>query len=163
MTHSTRLILTGILALAAAFAANCANGGFIRVRSVLPAQGEATLNWSGGLSESKASLGGAGPAEPTDPFPPEDDEGGDRPALRTVEWLPTGDAGGCGSESSAQSTGNGSSSAAIPSAISQVPQTTLTGRLPSEMGPAFSNPPPGAPLRPPRSSQTPCPLFPFGG
>ena len=58
--------------------------------------------------------------------------------------------GAMDSEPTSQSSGNGTNGAAITSTIAQVPQTALTGRLPYEMGPSFSNPPPWTPLRPPR-------------
>ena len=142
----TKLILTAVAALATAFAADYAHGGFIRVQSVLSPQGEASLLWSAGLSQDDTSMGAAGPVAPTAPGLPGEDE----QAFRNCQGIPAGGSAGCESASSSQSVGNGANSAAITSTIVQVPQTSLIGRLPCEMGPTFSNPPPWTPLRPPR-------------
>lgn len=148
-----RAILIATVAVLAALTADTAIGGFIRVQSVLSAQGEAGLLGSAGFPQDDASLGAAGPVAPTAPASPGEDDGGeDEQGFRNCQGPLAGGSGTCGSQSSSQSSGNGSSNAAIASAISQVPQTALTAQLPGEMEPAFSNPPPWTPLRPPRGT-----------
>ena len=147
----TRLILTGALTLLAAFAGNCAHAGFSRPKVVYPAGGEgATVIWVAEACEGQPLLEGAGPILPTTPLPPSDrNDPSDPPAFCPVEGMPTGGMGASGTASSPQSSG-GSSTAAIPNETSKLPEATLTARLPAEMDPAFSNPPPWTPLRPPR-------------
>ena len=62
--------------------------------------------------------------------------------------LPSGGMGAGGVDAP----GSGGGQSALAPAFSQLPQITLIASLPGEGGPAFDNPPPWTPLRPPRSS-----------
>jgi len=152
-SHRTRLILAGALAVAAALTAIPASGGLVQPAVDCSGAGEgAELLFSAVLPEGQTLLSGAasmspGPAEPG---PPQDDD--DREAAwAALLSLPAGPAS-CGSESSPSSTGSGATNAAVPSATSHLPETKLTARLPAEIHPSLSNPPPWTPLRPPRDS-----------
>ena len=146
----TKLILTGALTLLAALQANCAIAGFSRPKVIYPAGGEgATVIWVAEACEGQSSLDGAGPVLPTTPLPSDPDEPSDPPAFCPVEGMPAGGMGASGTASSPQSSG-GSSTAAVPNETSELPEATLTSRLPPEIDPSFSNPPPWTPLRPPR-------------
>jgi hypothetical protein len=135
-------ILIAALALLAALQARCALAGFIRV-DVSTLTGEETLL---AFADSRANRDFAQPSTSAGPLTPHDN----RPSIQTIERIAQ-DSGACGSQASSPSSGSGSNSAAVASAISQVPQPPLVGRLPTEMGPSFSEPPPWRPLRPPRA------------
>ena len=150
MNAAKTRILLSVAVVLATLGANCAMAGFVRPKAALAAPGEqAVLLWDAELSGQETSPGGAGPAAAA-PGGPDRDEGGDRPTIQHFYAAPGGGTGACETPSTGQSGGSGSSGAAIPCSISEIPKTTPTGWLPSEMGPAFSNPPPWTPLRPPR-------------
>ena len=145
----TRILLTVAVVLAT-FGANRAMAGFVRPKAALAAPGEqAVLLWDAEFSGQETSPGGAGPAAAA-PGGPDRDEGGDRPTIQHFYAAPGGGTGACETPSTGQSGGSGSTSAAAPGASSVVPEPVATSWLPDEMGPAFCNPPPWVPLRPPR-------------
>ena len=154
MSVRTRLILTAALALLAALAPNCAHAGFSRPMVMFPAGGEgATFVWFAEASADETSPDGAGPVDPTTPLPPpEPDDPSEPPVFCPVSGMPTGGMGASGTASSPQSS-SGPSTAAIPNETSELPQATLTARLPAENDPSFANPPPWTPLRPPRGNR----------
>lgn len=139
-----------LLALLAVLISHEAQAGFIRPRAALP-----TLGVHGGLlglPESfqdtalpggMNSIDGTGFSRATD-----DEESDDHPVFKRLGNLVTSE-GACGAESLPQSNGGGSGYLAICGATWPFPDRTLLARLPDEMGPHFSNPPPWAPLRPP--------------
>ncbi len=147
MTQRTRMILTGLIAALAALATDRADAGFIRVRPLLFDGADEAFGGFEGLSGETGMTGLASPDRQDVPSTPPERV---RLALEHLQGLLPSDAGGCGTPPSFQTTGGASTTAAIASSIDEIPQPTLTGWLPTEMGPSFCNPPPWTPLRPPR-------------
>jgi hypothetical protein len=139
-----------LLTLLAALVSHEAQAGFIHPRATLSTLGvHAGLL---GLPESfqdTALPGGMNFIDATGPSRPADDEeSDDHSVVKRSGNLVTSE-GACGAESFPQSNGGGLGNLAIYSATWPFPDRTPLARLPDEMGPHFSNPPPWAPLRPP--------------
>jgi hypothetical protein len=90
----------------------------------------------------------AGPAWPSSDPPPEGDES---PTVEDAPDIVAALPAGCQPSCVSQSTGGGSGHSAIPSTGCRVPEPALVLRLFDETQPSLANPPPGGPLRPPRS------------
>ncbi|MCR4416006.1 MAG: hypothetical protein NUV77_26620 [Thermoguttaceae bacterium] len=146
----TRLIFSATFVVLAALQANSARAGFVRAEDVLATGAHSTALASIGLSPDLLG-GAAGPVEPSDRPRPQDDRDRDPLALRSFCARLANTSGMSSSASSSNGTGPGSSTCAIVTSVFEVPQLTPTGRLPEEMGIAFSSPPPWKPLRPPRA------------
>lgn len=150
--NRTSLIAAAVAALCVACAADCALAGFVRVGDLLcAARADGNLLGLAALcedAESAAFSCAAAPGEPSPSRGPAEDEDSP-PAWRAPgEPLPV-NTGACGTQASSGSGGHGPASA-LPTSLAQAPQPALSGRLPTEMGPHFSNPPPWTPLKPPR-------------
>ncbi len=146
-----KLILMAAAAVLAAAHANWAWAGYIPVIGSHGLAGSeaglfAVADFSGACEQSA----GATPPSPGVPSgPTEDRHNGQRDDLRVLLALPTHGAGATSSPSS--STGpSGSASVALAAALPSIPDDSMIGLLPNEMGPTFCNPPPWKPLHPPR-------------
>jgi len=146
------LILAGIVAVAAALEADRASAGFIRLRdpSLLNAEKSRLVASVGTLDFDDASCGGASSAESAGAPARHSDENDGRRILQERFGGLSEDLESRGAESTPQPRGSSSTSAAVSFSTAEMPQATLITRLPTDMGPAFSNPPPSTPLRPPR-------------
>ena len=102
-------------------------------------------------SQLLASADMAGPATPggRNPAPSEEHEN-DPPAFQVLEGLLAAPAAGCPSNSVSQSSGSGSTSAAVSIRICDVPPPSLWATLPSEAKTILPTGPPFELLRPPQ-------------
>ncbi len=143
--HRTISIPIALFAVLAVLQATCAYGAFIRADVATIVGDCEKANWVAFAQSPSSSDLDAGAAAPK-PYPPEPD---DQPAPH--EFVPAAPASGATSAPTASTThGPGSAPAACATTIPPAPQLLLAGRLPDEMGPRFSNPPPRNPFRPPR-------------
>ena len=143
-------MVVSLLALLVALISHEARAGFIRPRATFPTPGiHAGLLGLPEISGDAALLAGMHPFDGAGPLRPADDEDNDSsPAFRTVQGSLVSSDGACGAESSSYP-GGSSSNPAIHYLAVAIPECTLLSRLPDEMGPHFSNPPPWTLLRPP--------------
>ncbi len=136
-----------------ALAASPACAGFMHVDSVLGfPRGDALADCGlllevAGCTEWSGAAGATGatqlPSEPSSPDEP--------PRIESVLDGPLPySRGDCQSAGSVHSCGGVFTSAGILSATASPPEIPLVTRLPMEIDPTFTNPPPWAPLKPPR-------------
>ncbi len=146
-----KLILTAAAAVLAAAQANWAWAGYVPVIGSHGLAGaEAGLLAAADLSGACEQSAGESPPSPSAPSAPtQDRHNGQSDVLRMLLALPTHGAGTTSSPS--PSTGpSGSASAALAVPLPSIPDDSMIGLLPNEMGPTFCNPPPWKPLHPPR-------------
>lgn len=145
----TRSMLSGLVALLVAIHANWASAAFIAVRdpSVLLG-GAAKFVASAGLEIDRESVSGGtaegapwGGANENDSHRVFEDR-----LARACDDPGSHDAG-----TTPHSMSTGASSAGVPCPYVVVPESTLITGLPTDLGPAFCNPPPWTPLHPPRT------------
>jgi hypothetical protein len=148
-------MLVSLVAILVALVAGETQAGFIRPRSTASPGIYAGLLGAAEVAEDVVALpAGLRPFDGTGAQPTTNDESDDWPGFRTCWGGLAGSDGACGDVPSSQSAGAGSNSVAIHSVAWSLPEQTLLARLPGEMGPCFSNPPPWTPLRPPCSSKS---------
>lgn len=147
MTSRTRILPTLLLALVAAAQTTCALAGYQRVGvSCLVGDQADLVSFADTIDKSISQSFGAaaGPVR-------HDERRG--PSVQEREdfvLAVASDASACGTPVTSSSSGHGPSATALASAFSNFLPAPLTGFLPTEMGPSFSNPPPWTPLKPPR-------------
>lgn len=147
MTSRTRIFLTLLLALVAATQTTCAVAGYQRVGVSCLVGDQADLVSFADTADKSISQSFGAAAGPVR----RDERRG--PTVQEREdfvLVVTSDASACGTPVTTSSSGHGASATALPSAISNLLPAPLTGFLPTEMGPSFSNPPPWTLLKPPR-------------
>lgn len=138
----TRLALIATIATLAALHASHARGGLFRAGAVFSVTGDAGLACVADAASNPQQQGSAGP-----PCGKPDETEHEPPC-----WEQSTDPGttACNTTSWSQSSGGGLGVAACGGSEATVPPLVPGGRLPTDMGPAFCNPPPGKLLRPPR-------------
>lgn len=149
-TGISAVLLATLIALAATDRANAA---LVRASALSPSAekgGQAVVVWESDISERAAvsadatAAAGASQGEPVDR-----DHNSRRPFVQILSCLPT-PGGGMGAIPSGNADGGNPVSAAPLGIASRLPQCTIIGWLPDDMGPSFANPPPWTPLKPPR-------------
>ncbi len=147
MTSRTRILLTLLFTLVAALQTTCAVAAYQRVGVACIVGDQADLVSFADTADKSMSQPFGAAAGLVD----RDDRRG--PIVQDREdflQVVTSDASACGTPVTSSSSGHGASATALPSAISNLLPAPLTGFLPTEMGPSFSNPPPWTLLKPPR-------------
>ncbi len=148
-----RQILIVLIALQAGWQVDRACGAFVRIQDgALPLIDKSVIALSlGNFAAEEGSLAGESSPEPASRSRlGNHDNRPSPPALQQLFGQVPVDSGPSGTSPSSQSHLGGSPTAALSSSGSHLPQATLISRLPRDMGPAFSNPPPRTLLRPPR-------------
>ena len=153
MTWRRASLLLGVVGLCFALAPHTARATLV-LGEACPSLGGSTDALLESLATqlvSSAEMAGPGTATSPSPAPSEENED-EPPAFRLPEGLLPAPATGCQSNSVSQSSGSGSSGAALASRISDLPPPRLWAALPSEGKTILPTGPPFELLRPPRTT-----------